>query len=405
MIRRTLLCLLIAATACTAAASAHAAVYWGYGSTIGIADLDGQNPHYDLLPNDTEPRSTTCGVAVDDKQLFWAGYFGIGMVDLETRASNSRFLVGIGHPCGIAASSESIFWGNSEESRLSKAKVDGSEVIPGFVSGVRPCDVAVRGGYVYWVEHDSRRIGRARTDGSEVDSSFISAGFAGCALAVDERFVYWAEAGSGAIGRAALDGGEIQPGFITGTGGVTGIATNATHVYWTESNLGGFAGTGAVGRANLDGTDVNRNLITTPRSEIGGIAVDNRPGSLPHVAQSQPIRFGKVRHVRSKGIAFLAVNIPTPGHLWADGSEARWKLIKGKPRPGPQRWQLKIWAGGTGPFAERILRKLNRTGSATVKLFVTFREPERWPISATKRVTLVQPKASRFDPSARVPAP
>jgi hypothetical protein len=330
--------------------------------------------------------------------LFWAGYFGIGTVDLETRASNSKFLVGIGHSCGIAANDESIFWGDAEQERLSKAKVDGSAIDPGFIGGVRPCDVAVRAGYVYWVDRATRRIGRARTDGSEVDTSFISTGFPGCAVAVDGRFVYWAESGPNAIGRAALDGGEIQPGFIATMGGVTGIAANATHVYWTESRLGGFAGTGAVGRANLDGTDVNLNLITTPRSEIGGMAVDDRPGSLPHVAQSQPIRFGKVKHVRSNGTAFLAVDVPAPGRLRADGSEARWKLIKGKPRPGPQRWQLKIWAGGSGAFAEKIAAKLNRTGRATVKLLVTFREPERWPISATKRVTLVQRRASPARP-------
>ncbi len=405
------ICIVIAVAACGLGNTrAEAAVYWGYGSTVGKAELDGRDPHYDLLPSN-ESRGYVCGVAVNERQLFWANFpFGIGMTDLETRVSDSAFIGGnwafaggVVYPCGLAANSSHIFWGNPYEGGLGRAGVDGGEVNPAFIGGgIRPCAVALHGEYVYWADQFTGRIGRAKIDGSGVDPTFSTPGAVDCGLAVDDHFAYWAEAGfdgasSGAIGRTPLDGGESERGFIAGIGEASGIAANSTHIYWTEQSPGGYAGTGAVGRANLDGTAINRGLIPTPRSEISGIAVDGRPGSLPQTERSRPIRFGKVRHVPRSGAVFLSVLLPTGGRLKLNGPPVRWKVIKSgaKAPEGPLRLQLKLWPGDFDSSARGVRSRLMRRGRAPVSLLVVYREPGHWPIFATKRVTLVLEKASR----------
>ncbi len=143
------------------------------------------------------------------------------------------------------------------------------------------------GNFVYWANSGQTTIGRAKLNGSAVNNAFISGLTDVHGVAIDSRFIYWTQ-GSGAtssIGRANLNGSGANPSFIPHSAGIDfrapspdpldfapqpAIAVNTNGVYWSNTE------THTIGRANIDGSAPNSKVfnVTGPQVFIVcGIAV------------------------------------------------------------------------------------------------------------------------------------
>lgn len=242
-------------------------IYWGTGSTIGRANVDGSGVNRSFVTG----ASTPTGVAVDGQHVYWTnhGTGTIGRADLIGTAINQSFITGAASPDGLAVDAQHIYWGNGPGSySVARANLDGSGVNQSFITGsLNPVGLALDGQHIYWADWSSTgsgRIGRANLDGSGVNHSFITTSSIPAGVAVDAQHIYW---GNGsAIGRANLDGSGVNQTFITGVNGATGVAVDGQHVYWINH------GNGTIGRANLDGTGVDESFIANAGA-VWGVAV------------------------------------------------------------------------------------------------------------------------------------
>ncbi len=185
----------------------------------------------------------------------------------------------------VVAAVGSLAWTAVAGAAIGRANLDGSGVVPGFISGVSVSSLAVGGGHIYWANPDSHTIGRANLDGSGVEPHFLTVplprqheGIVGgpWAVAVDAGHIYWSTEevippirSWGYIGRANLDGSGVEPSFINTEGG-SGLAVDEAHIYLSWAFDG--AGSGTIGRANLDGSGVEPYFVSTGSGF--GIAVD-----------------------------------------------------------------------------------------------------------------------------------
>lgn len=375
----------VAAVALLCAPTAPAAIYWGGQSPLGAANFDGSspNPKYFRFPHLGGP---TCGVAVSASHLYWCEWFGLWRVNFEGPATPVQIVPGLSNPGGIAIDGTYVYWANPEAGTIGRARLDGSEANPAFLTGLqRPCNVAVGGGRLYWL--DWQGIGRANIDGSDPIPGLVGTA-GGCGLAVDANYLYWGQ--RGAIGRARLDGTEAKPDFIAGVGMVSAIALDGSHLYWTDQPEGMFYA--SIGRANLDGSGALRNLIPTETFNLGGVAVDARPSPPPLPLPSRPIlSFGKPRHGKRVGSAILDVWVPERGDLTLLGPKLGWKVIKGPEPPpwrfGSFRWRLKVWPG-TSAKGRQIRTRLRNKGWAKVALRLSYAEEGQLPHTTVKPLIL-----------------
>ncbi len=139
-------------------------------------------------------------------------------------------------------------------SNLEGKEVDGS-FMPAHASGI-----ATNSEYIYWADPEANAIGRAKLDGSEAKPNFITGLQSIEDLTVDSKYIYWAEPGSNAIGRATIEGEEVKQGFIEGARKPEGVAVDGSYVYWTNT-AADAEGNRGVGRAKLDGTEVKQGFI------------------------------------------------------------------------------------------------------------------------------------------------
>jgi hypothetical protein len=183
------------------------------------ANLDGSEAH-DFIG--TESLVVT-GLAVDGTHIYWVTPYSIGRANLDGTGVNANFIVGALGP--VAVDSTHIYWTNGPD--IARANLDGTGINEHFIAtGVAAftaaLSLAVGNGHIYWTYSGEGRIGRAKIDGSEVTPNFITAeGVAG--VAVDKTYIYWTSlaaylgtAGrSGSIGRANLDGTGVNQNLIT----------------------------------------------------------------------------------------------------------------------------------------------------------------------------------------------
>ena len=278
-------CCLLSLLVLSAAPSAQAAgIYWAnLEGSIGRANLDGSGVHQSFITGASNPNF----VAVDNAYVFWSNHWSdgsatIGRANLDGSGVNQRFIsFHLGdYPGGLATDGTYLYWGNQSTSRIVRASVEGSGVNENFIVAYDgrlgdPLGLAIDQNHIYWTTCDFSQgcdrgdaIGRANLDGSGVVPSFMSGDAPHTfGLEVDGSHIYWADRAGGparnSIGRANLDGSGVNASFIPATF-PHDVAVDGTYIYWAN-----FAGT--IGRANLDGSGVDQNFITG--STAVGVAV------------------------------------------------------------------------------------------------------------------------------------
>ncbi|MDX6622694.1 MAG: virginiamycin lyase [Solirubrobacterales bacterium] len=367
------------------ASPARAAVYWGSGSTLGAATLEGAVfPGPFMKLNFTPAQGPACGVAVNGSDLYWAGGYGIGRTNLDGAAAPVAVVRQV-WACGLALDQSHLFWTTPGLGAIGRAGLDGSEPNLALVHGINGlCAIAVGGGYVFWV--DAVGIGRARVDGSEPKRILTLPSRTGCAVAADGQYLYWS--GPGSIGRSNLDGSAPDFDFIAGIRGATGIAVDPTDIRWIEAPAA-EGSPSSLGRATLAGAAPNPAWVSVGPA-TAGIAVDALSSISPRFLPSLGFSFGEVRRNLRKGTATLEVRVPASGTLELRWPQLGWRVRKPQTpiREGRNLvWRLRLWPG-KGAFGKRIKGQLAATGRAPVNLKVAYAEDHSLPVTSTKLVVL-----------------
>ena len=227
-------------------------------SGIGRINLNGTEVEPDFI---TVPggNGRVAGIAVNDKYIYWTNPNGntgttIGRADLDGQNKNMDFITGCSIPFGVAIDDNYIYWTNVNNATIGRATLDGKEVNQNFISGVPfyPVAIAVDGNFIYWTDMFHGSIGRAKLDGTLPNCSWITncTSWPG-AVTVTGTHIYWANS-TDSIGRANLDGTNPEV-WITGQPGdltlPDGIGTKGEFIYWSNQY------NGQIGRQNLNGSD------------------------------------------------------------------------------------------------------------------------------------------------------
>jgi hypothetical protein len=201
---------------------------------------------------------------------------------------------------GLAVAGEFIYWADPENDAIGRAKLNGEDEDPDYVTGAEnPQYVAVGPEHVYWTNptdgtDGNGLIGRAKigaTEGEEVDQEYITGAHNPQGIAVNASHVFWANAGPNfdkletrTIGRAKLgasEGEEVDQDFIQVDQGSQrytpqGLAVDATHIY---AAIDGTQANSYLFRYDLDGDPPNRVLVFDSQhldlAGLRGIAIDS----------------------------------------------------------------------------------------------------------------------------------
>jgi hypothetical protein len=246
-------------------------IYWGThglntdpshsftAPTVGRSPLSGVGPNYTFTAATAQ---SLTGLAVSATHVYWTGANqdtgDIGRTPVaggqQYQAFDSVFGQPNPVPCGVAVDDKYVYFANRETSSIGRAELAGygtaSQVIEGQwiqlsasqALTVKPCGVAVDDKYVYWgiyqtstngVITPGTTIGRAlKADGSGATNSFAGGGRGVTGLAIDGTTIYasnWNDGikGHGSIGRANIVTGAGDPDFITGLDAPFGVAVDA----------------------------------------------------------------------------------------------------------------------------------------------------------------------------------
>lgn len=377
---------------CASAPTAHAAIYWADGQTIGRVNLDGSYPERNFISRyELQNLSLVCGVAVDASHIYWAdrGRDAIGRANLDGSSPNYSFIVGASEPCGVAVDAAHVYWANGKGG-IGRANLDGTDPDQRFVDEAPGlCGVAVSGSSIYWGNWSTDSVGRADLNGEGVSPEFLEAADGACGITLDTSHIYWGTFAK-TIGRANLDGTNPDPSFVSGLDRPCGVAVDGSHLFWTEESIGN----GLVGSANLDGMAVNRSVVTGLRGPCG-VAVDSVSyvPKVPPEPRASRLSLGSIRHSRHGGVAFVAVGLPEGGHLEVGGTRGvSWRILPENttgPNFAPGRKWLKIWPDDKIPKGRRLRREIQQTGRARVLLKFRLIAEGGIPTLKSKRLALV----------------
>ena len=169
----------------------------------------------------------------------------IGRADLDGQNATTSFISVASYPYGVAVDSNHIYWANPNGS-IGRADLDGQAVDNTFISviGGLPTGVAVDSGHVFWTDEAVGSIGRADLDGQNVDDTFIPAaappGMGPVFLTVDSSHIYWSDGRRpDASLRPTSTGRTSIYGFLTDMSFTLGLAVDSNYTHWTHTQLGG----------------------------------------------------------------------------------------------------------------------------------------------------------------------
>lgn len=212
-------------------------IYWGNGTSIGRAVVDGSGANPAFIPG-AVTGSGVYGIATDGAYLYWTDgsrYIGRANFDGSGQAAHFIDLGSNSYPLGIAVAGGTLYVGEFAQI-VTVPAAGGSPMVLTGLSGQAVLGVAVAGGYVYFTENllgsasPNGRIGRIPVGGLGLDESYVSGLQYPTAVATDGNELYWIDTTPGAIGRATIGAGGatgVQPNFITDAGGPDGLALDS----------------------------------------------------------------------------------------------------------------------------------------------------------------------------------
>ena len=223
-------------------------------------------------------RSALISAALSDLWTEPSGFVtGANVVDVQAYSgaapktvTNNWITTPVG-PNGVASNATHIFWTDNSKKAIGRAKIDGTEPLAEFISGLTaPFQVAVDATYIYWCDEATGKIGRAKLNGTSVEKEWLNTGVTPEGLAVNANYIFYVNLATGNIGRAKIDGTSHEKEWIKAASiGYTllGCAVDSRYLYF-----GGNA-VGTIGRVRLDGSGLEKDWITTPAT-LTGLAVD-----------------------------------------------------------------------------------------------------------------------------------
>jgi sugar lactone lactonase YvrE len=201
-------------------------LYYAIGSPtpqLWSADLDGGNRQL-LATLDTANYVRGLGFDAPSKTLYWTSFHGYQAGNGKIRSagadgSNLQDVLALsdGYPYGMAIDPAPglMFWANTEQNTLERAKLDGSDrqVIGSGVSMTTQLAIDPAANKLYWTDVDDLRIHWSNYDGS--DSAVIAspgspypAYDSGIAVDHASGFLFWSDTSTDSIYRANLDGSD-----------------------------------------------------------------------------------------------------------------------------------------------------------------------------------------------------
>lgn len=219
-------------------AAARAEIYWVNSDTdsIGRATNAGGSVNRAFAPGGTD----LGGVTSDGTYLYWAQWFGgIARANLDGSGAGP-FIATPSQAGSLATDGSHLYWVVPNEPRISRARLDGSDVEADFVvldDGGYPDSVATDGVYLYWTD-SAGRVGRIRPDGSGRQVDLVTGLTTPTGLAVSGGYLYWADSGLQALGRARTDGSGLSRSWVSTNSVPNGIAVGGGYVYWSQPVAG-----------------------------------------------------------------------------------------------------------------------------------------------------------------------
>jgi low density lipoprotein-related protein 2 len=242
----------------TASQSGHK-LYYAIGSPtpqLWSADFDGGSRQL-LATLDTANYVRGMAFEQDSKKLYWTSFHGYQAGNGKIRSANADgsnvhdvLSLSDGYPFGMAVdhASNLMFWANTEQNTLERAKLDGSErqvIGSGVVSLTTQLAVDPAANKLYWTDVDDLKIHWSNYDGSE--SAVISAPGSrfpsyDSGIAVDHASgsLFWSDTASDQIFRANLDGSDarvIVTGGLSNPGSMVIVANPEPSVGWVFCSL------------------------------------------------------------------------------------------------------------------------------------------------------------------------
>ena len=144
-------------------------IYWTRGQTISTdasiarASLNGSDVERNFIQFDDPARfSTPAELQVQGGYIYWANAYktsSIGRARIDGSEVDQTFIRGgLRNPFGLAVDDTHIYWTNRGTRSISRAKLNGGNVIIDLISGVgRVSTLAIDGPFLYWPGPRQRR--------------------------------------------------------------------------------------------------------------------------------------------------------------------------------------------------------------------------------------------------------
>jgi len=200
-------------------------LYYAIGSPtpqLWSADLDGENREL-LATFDDANYVRGLGFEQDSQKLYWTSFHGYRAGNGKVRSANADgsnvhnvLTLSDGYPYGMAIdhASNQMFWANTEQNTLERAKLDGTgrQVIGTGVSLTTQLAVDPAANKLYWIDVEDVKIHWSNYDGSEsaviasTGSRFTYAYDSGIAVDHASGSLFWSDTSTDQIYRSDLDG-------------------------------------------------------------------------------------------------------------------------------------------------------------------------------------------------------
>lgn len=384
---------------------AQGALYWGEDAGISRANVDRSVLESPFI----RPAYAACALAVDSTHVYWTDSQEnkIRRAKLDGTAVESEFIPSAGMtPCDLAVDADHVYWVNKRFDTIGRAKLDGSNVEPDFLPAQEGrCGVAVSPSAIYWTNEVEGRIWAVNVTGSSPPRAIVDGPPGLCDIALTDRNLFWANRDQGTVGRANLDGSAALTLF-SAPSYVANIAIESNHLYW----VGSQSGIGSIGRASLDGIQVDPAFLSNLNHPFA-LAADSLRAPPPIVTPPEPSKFrlGKLHRNKKNGRVTFPIDLYENGWLRVMAGGTRVTLLsEGAAESGLlEAGRKSILISPTtkrGDGSRCVLRVFREGGKVKLTLRLSFIHPGKASSEETRSFVLFNPRArARIQPKHRRP--